>query len=153
MKPFSLHWAAVPVGCCLGLLLGCGGGNTPAPQSARETAVALKLAGQQYGEYLAANNGAPPKDLESFRKFIESRLADLVNYNVKSADDVLSSRRDGQPFALICGKKVVDPDQPDLLWAAYEQTGVDGNRLAANVRGGVVELSTEEFARRIRGVP
>jgi hypothetical protein len=144
--------AAAPVGCCLGLLLGCGGGSTRVPQSARETAVALKLAGLQYGEYVAANNGAPPKDLESFRKFIDSRLADLVNYNVKSAEDVLSSRRDGQPFELICGKKIFDSDQPDLLWAAYEKTGVDGNRLAANVRGGVVELSAAEFTRRMGGV-
>jgi hypothetical protein len=153
MSFLSHVWAIVPAGCCLSLLLGCGGGSTPAPQSTRETAVALKLAGLQYGEYVATNNGAPPKDLESFRKFLESRIADLVNYNVKSADDLLSSRRDGQPFVLICGKKVFDPDQPDMLWAAYEQTGVDGNRLAANVRGGVVELSAEEFARRIPAAP
>jgi hypothetical protein len=152
MNSFSHIWAAVPVGCCLGLLLGCGNVSSPAPQSARETAVALKLVGLQYGEYVATNNGAPPKDLETYRKFVESRLADLVNYNVKNVDDILSSRRDGQPLALICGKKVFDPDQPDQLWAAYEQTGVDGKRMAANVRGGVVELSAEEFSRRLRGV-
>ncbi len=152
MNFFSHIWAAVPVGCCLGLLLGCGGASSPAPQSARETAVALKLVGLQYGDYVTANNGAPPKDLESFRAFLETHVAELANYNVKNAEDILSSRRDGKPLAVICGKKVFDPDQPDSVWAAHEQTGVDGKRLAVTVRGGVVELTAAEFTRRIPGV-
>lgn len=149
---FSLQiLSAVLVGCTLGLLPGCGAVSQQAPEGARETAVALKLVGQLYGEYVSTT-GAAPKDLESFRKFIDAHLPDLVNYNVKSADDILQSRRDGQPFALICGKKIFDADQPDMLWAAYEQTGVEGNRLASNARGGVVTLAGDEFTRRMPGV-
>ena len=153
MSSRSPKLSRASIGFCLGLLIGCGDASGPAPEAARETAVALKLVGLQYGDYMASNRGAAPKDLESYRKFVESRLADLANYNVKSADDILNSRRDGLPFTLICGKKILDPDQPDLPWAAYEQTGVDGKRLAANTRGGVVELTAEEFARRVPGAP
>jgi hypothetical protein len=151
MNSISPIWCVAPF-ACLGLVLGCGNAREAAPQNARETAVALKLVGLQYGDYVTANHGAPPKDADAFRKFLASRVGELEVYNVKSVDDVLTSRRDGKPFTLICGKKVVDPDQPDSLWAAYEQTGVDGKRLAATVRGAVVELSAEEFARRMPGV-
>jgi hypothetical protein len=133
-----------------GLLLaaGCGGSGAGGGSDAQTTAV-LRLTGIEYGSYLATHHGQPPKDAAAFRQYLESRLDQLAGYNVKSADDLLKSPRDGQPLVIISGKKVSAPDQADSPWAAYEQTGVAGKRMAVNVRGGVVDLTPEEFAQYV----
>jgi hypothetical protein len=108
----------------------------------------LAVLGLQYGSYLAEHNGAPPPDEKAMREFLESRLDELSAYNVKSADDLLGAGRDGQPVKIVVGAKVASPDQPQYPWAAYEQVGIDGKRLASNARGGVYELTAEEFAKQ-----
>jgi hypothetical protein len=133
-----------------GLLLtaGCGGSNDLPGNDAQAVAV-LRITGPEYGSYLAANKGQPPKDAATFRKFLESRLDQFAAYNVKSVDDLLKSPRDGQPLVIITGKKVSAPDQGDFPGADNEQTGANGNRMAVNVRGGVVDLTPEEFMQYV----
>jgi hypothetical protein len=144
MQNFRLY----VLGAGLLLAAGCGGGSGASGSDAQTTAV-LRLTGIEYGGYLASHNGQPPKDAAAFRQFLESRLDQLAGYNVKSADDLLKSPRDGQPLVIIVGKKVSAPDQSDYPWAAYEQTGVDGKRMAVNVRGGVADMTPEEFAQHV----
>ncbi len=132
-----------------GLSIGCErGGGQAASERDRQTAIALKLAGVAYGEYLAANRGTPPKDVAALRRHIESRLPDLQVNGVKSADDLLISPRDGEPFVVISGALIAPPEQPDAPWALHEATGVDGRRMVGSARGVVVELSPEEFAQQ-----
>ena len=76
-------------------------------------------------------------------------MTDLSEYGVKSVDDLLRSGRDGQPLQVIYGKTVAAPDRPEYPWAAYEQTGVDGTRLAVHTRGGVQELDAAQFSQLI----
>jgi hypothetical protein len=131
-------------------LAGCGGGN-PGNLSDRdrETSVILRIVALQYGDYLTSHGGAPPKDQTAFRKYLDARLDDLAAYNVKSSDEILTSPRDGQPLVIVCGKRIASPDAPESPWAAYEQTGVDGKRMAVSIRGGSYELTPEEFARQV----
>jgi hypothetical protein len=117
----------------------------------RQTAIALKLAGIAYGEYLAANRGVPPKDAAALRKHIESRLPDLQANGVTNADELLTSPRDGEPFVVITGQRLAPPDDVDAPWALYEATGNDGKRMVGSARGVVVELSPEEFAKQVPG--
>jgi hypothetical protein len=134
------------------LFEGCGRGGAPGVADAdRQTAIALKLAGIAYGEYLATNRGAPPKDAAAFRRHIESTLPDLQVNGVKSADDLLISPRDGESFVVIVGQRIAPPDQTDAPWALYEARGAQGKRMIASARGVVVELSPEEFARQAPG--
>jgi hypothetical protein len=108
----------------------------------------MKLLGLEYGKFLVEHN-APPKDEAALRAYLESRVSDLSANGVKSVDDLLRNGRDGQPFQVIYGETIVAPDRPDYPWAAYEQTGVDGVRLAVHVRGGIQEIGAEEFPQQI----
>jgi hypothetical protein len=126
---------------------GCGQSQRPADQ--REARGILQVLGREYGRYLVDHNDAPPKDEAAFRAYLESQMTRLKSYGVKQVDDLLKSPRDGQPLTIVCGQRIAAPDQPDLVWAAFEQTGVDGKRLACNVRGGVEELDATAFQQRI----
>jgi len=113
----------------------------------RQTKVTMNVLSIIYGEYLDFHNANPPKDIGAFRKYLESRAEDLKRYNVEKIDQLLISPRDGQPFVIICGKRSAPSDSPDMPWAAYEQNGIEGKRLAVQVRGGVHELIAEEIEK------
>jgi hypothetical protein len=124
---------------------GCGGATAGSDDQSR---AAMKLLGIEYGRYLAAH-GSPPKDEAAWRAYLESRMSDLSAYGVKSVDDLLGKGRDGQPIQVIYGATVTAPHQTEYPWAAYEQTGVGGQRLAVNVRGGLQELAPDEFSKQV----
>ena len=109
----------------------------------------MRMVGVEYGRYLAEHNGAAPADDAAFRAFVDGQIAKTPDYGVKNAEELFACSRDGQPLTIVVGAKIVVPDQTDQAWAAYEQTGVDGKRLAVNTRGGVVELGADEFSRSI----
>jgi hypothetical protein len=127
-------------------LMGCGGGDVPKGDDAlarRKLAVIAVL----YGDYLQTHNNVPPKDEAAFRSFLtEQNDSRLKEYNVTNLDDLFISPRDGQKFAVVFGKRLAPPDAPGTPWAAYEQTGVDGKRLATQVRGATEELSPDQFS-------
>lgn len=138
--------AAIILGCTA-MLSGCGS-NVAAVGEQDQVRAAMKLLGLEYGKFLA-EHGAPPKDESELRAHLQSHMTDLSEYGVKSVDDLLRSGRDGQPLQVIYGKTVAAPDRPEYPWAAYEQTGVDGTRLAVHTRGGVQELDAAQFSQLI----
>jgi hypothetical protein len=154
---FSMsHQAVRTVSCLLAVALsatcvlvhGCGGSN-PAPTAGdRELRNAMILLGREYGGYLAEKGAAPPNE-EALRLYLQSRLIDLVGYGVKSADDLLRAGRDGQPLKAVVGRSVPPADRPEHAWAAYEPSSTAGKRLACDSRGGVYELTDEEFAKQL----
>jgi hypothetical protein len=127
---------------------GCGGTASPAGDQG-QTKAAMRLLGIQYAQYLGSHNGSPPKDEAAWRSYLEAHMNELSPYGVKSVDDLLKSQRDGQPLVVVYGKAVPVPEQVDLTWTAYEQTGVGGKRLVCNTRGGVAELSAEDFGKLV----
>ena len=115
-------------------LVGCGGGSEGGGDD-YQTRRQLSLVAEIYGDYLGTHGNAAPKDDAEFRVFLTEYAAKrLKAYNVADVDELLKSPRDGQPFTIVCGKRLAPPDSPNTPWAAYEQTGVDGTRLAAQVR-------------------
>jgi hypothetical protein len=135
-----------------GLLLfgGCGPGNPVATGVDRDTRIRLNILANLYIDYLSFHRGTPPKDMEAFREFLESRSDELKMYKesgvVGSVDDLLTSARDSKPFIVIFGKPMKVSQSPDAFWVAYEQQGVDGNRLAVSTYGGEQLLSPDEFS-------
>jgi hypothetical protein len=125
--------------------VGCSGG-APGGDDQRVRA-AMRMVGVEYSRYQSAHNGQPPPDEAAFRSFLDVQISKTPDYGVKSADELLTTTRDGQPLKVVYGKKAGPPDQPDTPWAAYEQTGVDGKRLVVNTRGTVVELASDEVNR------
>jgi hypothetical protein len=110
----------------------------------------MKLLGLQYGSYLS-EKGAPPADETALRSYLNSRLAILRDFGVKSEDDLLPTGRDGQPLKVIYSSKVPLPERPDYVWVAHEQTGVSGNRLACDSRGGIYEITDTEYSQQLAG--
>jgi hypothetical protein len=130
---------------CLIPLYGCSSDGASAQDDAQLRAT-MTLLGLQYGTYLS-EKGAPPPDEPGFREYLQSRMAVLGDYGVKSADDLLRQGRDGQPFKVNYGIKNSLPERPEYVWAAYEQNGVAGMRLACDSRGGVHEITDVEYAQ------
>jgi hypothetical protein len=133
--------------------LGCGGGVSPTGGDADfQARRRLSTVASFYGDYLGAF-GAPPKDQAAFRTFLDEREAGIKRMGVSGVDELLTSPRDSQPIVVIYGKKVAPPDSPNTPWACYEQTGVDGKQMAAQVRGEVKELAADEIAKLTAGPP
>lgn len=129
--------------------LGCGGGVSPTGGDADfQTRRRMGTVASFYGDFITAN-GAPPKDEAAFRAFLDERSAGLKRMNISSVDELLTSPRDGQPLVIVYGKKHAPADSPGTPWAAVEQTGVDGKRMAAQVRGSVDELAPDVFEKEL----
>ncbi len=135
-------------------IAGCSRGNPVAKGVDRETRVRMNILATLYSDFLDNHRGKPPKDTEAFRGFLESRAADLEFYkktqNIDGVEALLTSARDGQPFTIVCGKPVEISDSPGNFWAASEQTGVDGIRMAVRLAGGVDLLDAEQFAQEFK---
>jgi hypothetical protein len=127
-------------------LVGCGGSSVANGGDEVLARRQLSVIATLYGEYLQANNNVPPKDEEAFRSFLnEDSGSRLKFYNVDNLDELLISARDNQPFVIVSGQRRAAKDSPDAPWAAYERTGVEGKRLAAQVRGAMEELTPEQI--------
>jgi hypothetical protein len=131
--------------------VGCGGKAKLGNDDVQQTYRAMSAIATFYGRYLEAHGGAPPKNEEAFRKYLEANATSLKDrFQFEDVEKLLSTTRDGKPLAVVYGK-VAPQSDGGSPWAVYEQTGVDGIRLAAPVRGGAVELTSEEFQRELPG--
>lgn len=127
---------------------GCSSGNTHSSGDDRQARLVMNVVSIFYGEYLESHRGKPPQSSDEFRQYLESRPENLKRYKVENLDQLMTSSRDGQPLVIVCGKRRLAPaDSPGTPWAAYEQTGVEGKKMAVQVRGGVHELSNGEVAQ------
>lgn len=137
---------------CAGWLLvtGCARGNKVATGVDRETRVRMNILATFYGEFLSENRGIPPNDVESFREYLQSKSDIVEDFKARdlvgSLEELLTSARDEQPFVIACGKVKEVSHTPGAIWAAYEQSGIDGKRMAVRVGGGVDMLDDEQFA-------
>lgn len=148
---WNLGLAATLVFAGLLSTAGCGRGNPVAVGTNRETRVRLNVLATFYVEYLNSHRGRPPADLEAFHQFLQPRSENLKRFEIDSMEELLTSARDGQPFTIVCGKPIAVSHSPDTFWAAYEQDGIDGSRLAVRTYGGEGLLNAEEFDREFSG--
>ena len=82
------------------------------------------------------------------RTYLQSHMSDLSEFGVKSVDDLLRAGRNGEPLKIVCGARAPTPDKPQYALAAYEQSSFDGRRLLCDSRGGVYEVSDNEFSEQ-----
>ncbi|MEM7315642.1 MAG: hypothetical protein AAF497_21090, partial [Planctomycetota bacterium] len=76
-----------------------------------------------YSQFQAANRGRMPKDAADFKKYInETAKGTLDKMGLATADDLLTSERDGQPIKVLYGKHGMTPDGIEVI--AHEETGV-----------------------------
>jgi len=143
----SRLFATVSLLASLLLAAGCGGGVSPTGGDADfKTRRSMSTLASFYGDYLSAH-GAPPKDEAAFRAFLQERSKQIERMKIGGVDGLLKSPRDGQPLVVVYGKRIAPPDSPNTPWAAYEQMGVDGKRMGAQVRGEIRELTADEIAK------
>ncbi|TWT37351.1 hypothetical protein KOR34_23000 [Posidoniimonas corsicana] len=132
------------------LALTCGGCNdSPVSSDQSQLQAAMNLLGLQYGGYVSEHQGAGPPNKASLRSFLQARLPLLQDFGVAGVDDLLPNGRDGAPIQVIYGKPLQVADRPQYVWVAYEASAPTGSRLACDSRGGVYELSEEDFANQI----
>lgn len=141
-----MTWMGLMYSLSLFIQMGCAGGNG---QSGSDDGVraAMKLLGLEYGSFMAENNGTPPASEAAMRAYLQSRLVSLKDFGVKRPDDLLPAGRDGRPLTIIYLVKRPATERGDVVWSAYEETPVDGFRLACDSRGGIHELSDETFTQ------
>lgn len=151
MRIRAICLTLVPLLCALLVITGCGGTKQPSISDInQQTVTVLNVFATFYSKYLSLHHGKPPKDYAAFRKFLESRTDSLEQHNIKDLEQLFNSPRDAQPFTVVYDKRIAVSDSPGTFWAAYEQTGVDGKRMAVRTYGGVDLLDAEQFAREFQ---
>lgn len=143
---FRAWRSAVCIAVLAGGVGGCGGpAKPPETQSGRMQAVV-----SLYGMARTVQ-GRAPADEERFKSFIAEKGAKtLERVKVTSADELLTSERDGQPFMVIYGKPPTGVN-PDVI--AFEQTGVDGKRQVGFGMGHVQEVDEAKFKELVPNIP
>lgn len=119
--------------------MGCKPAEDPAARQQADSMNGLAIC---YGQYISQHRGRPPKNEKSFRKFIDAQpAAFLESFGASSADDLLVSPRDGEPYVVAYGRpaKII----------AYEKTGVDGMRYVSDDLGIVKEVDEATFAELV----
>ena len=107
----------------------------------------LRLVAVLYSQYLAAHGGKAPPNADEFQVYVESLGPGVLQRaGVSGLDDLLVSRRDGQPFAV----KYQETHWPLDGALAYERVGADGTRFIAADLGGVTEIAEAEFLSRLK---
>jgi hypothetical protein len=94
--------------------------------------------------YQAEHGGRTPPDEQAFRSFIESKTDVLERIN-KTADDLLTSPRNGMPLVLVYGKR--PPKSKGMTYVGYEESSVDGKRLVIGPRGMYEEMDEAQFKK------
>lgn len=127
-------------------LVGCGGSTERQETQSGRLRTVVTLYGME-----RTVQGRPPASAEDFKKFITERgKASLERSGVASADELLTSDRDGQPYVVIYGKPPTGMNQ-DVV--AFEQTGVDGIRLVGFGLGYVEEVDEAKFKTYVPNLP
>ena len=151
MHNWTICLTAVALLCGSLAIVGCGGVEPPdASSDDQKTVTLMNTLAVYYNDYLSLYRGRPPKDGATFRKFLKSRADNLKQYEIEDLEQLFNSPRDGQPFTIIFGKRIAVSDSPGTFWAAYEQTGVDGKRMAVRTYGGVDLLDADQFAQEFQ---
>jgi hypothetical protein len=107
----------------------------------------LRLVAVLYSQYASAHGGEAPRDADDFRDFVQSLGPGVLDRaGLAGCDELLSSRRDGQPFAV----KYRSGNWTLLNVIAYEQLGAGGTRYMATDLGAVSEITEQQFQSRLK---
>jgi hypothetical protein len=104
-----------------------------------------------YAKYVSQNNGAPPKTIDDFQKFVKQKTnaERLANLKVASANELFVSPRDSKPFTMVVYDKLPtmkSGEQPPVV--LYESVGKSGRRAIA-LLGGVTRTVDEAEVQKM----
>jgi hypothetical protein len=119
--------------------LGCAEGEQVERQSNLQAIAAY------YSQFLAHHRGQLPANEEEFKKFIQAKGGEALEYKGLSVDELFISSRDGKPFVV---KYRGDKSWPLPDVVAYEQEGDDGLRHGATSVGEYTVIADEEFRQK-----
>ena len=127
---------------CWVALLGCS--SKPTPRSEDPGASNLRKIGQAYDHFTDMKHRAPRNDdeLKPMLKELEPKA---------DPDQILQSKRDGQPYVIHYGPKM-DSDTRSVI-LAHEKDGAEGKRYVLTLDRMVIEMSDAEFATAKFAVP
>jgi hypothetical protein len=132
-----------PLLCSALLAVGCGT-KVPEPLDAEtvEAARHFQTIATAYNRAFQSR-GKPPASASDLKPYLKQGGKDG-----KDADAMLLSPNDGKPVVIVPGVAPnVHPADDEQSIVAYEQTGVNGKRMAVDIRGMVHLVSEEEFAK------
>ena len=94
-------------------------------------------------QFAEAHDGREPQSADELREWVnEKDPQELGEWQVTDVDSLFISSRDGEPFVIVPRSKgAVTSDRNRIV--AYEQIGVDGERLVAFDLGQVMEMDGE----------
>lgn len=106
----------------------------------------LKFLALLYGQFTGQNRGQPPKDEAEFKEFVRTNGSSFVQMsNVKTADELFVSERDGQPYVILYGAPMGAKSLNGQPVMGYEQVGAGGKRYIANSLGQIEDLDEAKF--------
>ncbi len=108
-----------------------------------------------YTDFRSSHQGRPPKDAAELKEYARGmKKEQLTGRGIENLDDAFVSPRDHQPYVLV-KPELARPGaggRPPML-LIYEQTGIEGKRMAANGMGYAFEVDEEKFNRLLSGGP
>jgi len=119
-------------------VVGCGSSQTA--DAEKMEASRLKPLSILYMKFTAKHRGQPPTSVDEFKQFIRADGGTLLSGVQGNVDDLLISERDGLPFVI----EYKGPQGPQRI-IAYEQHGVNGQRMVAGSLGNVMLVDEQEF--------
>ncbi|MGI9456234.1 MAG: hypothetical protein ACR2NU_06700, partial [Aeoliella sp.] len=125
---------------------GCIGDSYTPPST--ESLLAIENIDKWFQLYRAENRGKPPADEDAFLAFINGTLT-ARGQAVVNRDEVLTSPRDGAPYAVRYGM-AGSPDLERSL-VAYEQNGANGTKLIVTELALSREVDDAELESLIAG--
>jgi hypothetical protein len=112
----------------------------------------LKIA-SLYMDYRGSHRGNPPRDAQELKNWAKDlKKEQLAARGMEDMESVFTSPRDNQPYVLVkpeAARAGAGGRPPMVL--VYEQTGVNGKRMAAGAMGGAAfEMDEESFQQLVQ---
>lgn len=127
----------------IGLTIGCG--PTPPSVSSTNTNSQFKVIGLLGARYLQEHKNRPPQKRADIVKYFEGIPEEWTGLGMSTAEEFLTSPRDGQPLVVVTGGEFGPLSPNGLPYIAYEQTGENGKIMLIDARGSVTEMPESDL--------
>ena len=126
------------------LFVGCQGSQSEATRQSQSTHLRSLIT---LFNSAASKPGHRPANEAELKAFIATNASQMIgSLHVGSVDELFVSERDGKRFVVFYGEPPKGTSR-DVI--AYEQTGVDGNRLVGYSLGMTQEVDEQQLARLV----
>jgi hypothetical protein len=107
----------------------------------------LRAVATLFRQWTELHQGTPPANQDQFIAFIQQQDPSKWTQVAGTPQELLTSPRDNQPFALALGAPLKDSAETGFPWVAREKSGVDGKVYVVDLRGRIQSLDAQEIAK------